>query len=69
MSRIVSPLPVQMTILYNEMNGQVDFKVSRDLPFPLVVMIFSKLMATLCEKGMTMGFPSEPVVKQSENQT
>jgi hypothetical protein len=73
MSRIVSPVPVTMTLTYNELTGQVDFKTSRDIPFPVVVMIFSKLLTTFCERGMSMGFPGitpqNPPANPPENPT
>jgi hypothetical protein len=50
MSRIVSPVPLVMTITVNELTGMVDWKTSRDVPFPTVAMIFAQLQLKFCEE-------------------
>lgn len=49
---LVLPPEDVITIRRNNSDGRVDFKMSRDMPFPEVAMILSKLAANICEQGL-----------------
>lgn len=59
-SRIISPVPIQIVIEYNEMTGQANFKVSKDLPFPVIVAIFSQLQLGFIRDAMAAGQQMPP---------
>lgn len=52
MSKIISGVPVQMTISFNEFNGQVSFTTTKDLEFPVVVQIFCQLLVQFVQDGI-----------------
>lgn len=52
MSRIISGVPVQMTITYNETNGAVSFQTTKDLEFTTVVTIFCQLIIQFVRDGI-----------------
>ena len=62
MSKIISPVPVEIGIRYNEMTGQIEYRISKELPYPQIVVIFSTLMTqmALSLKPMTAAPPVPP---------
>jgi len=60
MSRIVSPVPIQILIEYNEITNQAALKLSKDLPFPMVCAIFCQLMLQMVQDGMRQMGASTP---------
>lgn len=51
-SGIISPNPVDIHIQYSEMNGNVTFTPSKDLPYPVIVAIFAQLMIQFSKDHM-----------------
>lgn len=41
---IISPTPIDIHIQYSEVTGAVKFTPSKDIPYPVIVGIFSQLM-------------------------
>lgn len=55
MSRILSPNPIVLTLTYSELNHQVDFKTSKELPLLVLIQIFCQIITTLIAAGPTLG--------------